>query len=222
MKSNYTHISIVLDRSGSMSVVASDTIGGFNEFIKAQQKVPGDCTVTLVQFDTQAIETVFDARKIADAPLLTSETYMPRGGTPLYDAVGQTIVTTGEFLKRKPEGERPAKVIFVILTDGLENSSREYDRAKVFEMVRHQREAYQWEFVFIGANQDALAAGEAMNIARGSSIQYAQNKRGTSALYAAFSENVAKVRRGTAAGMSWTEGQRAEQDAAGAPLVKPK
>jgi len=215
MKSNYTHVSLVLDRSGSMSSIAQDTIGGFNRFITDQRAVPGDCTVTLVQFDTHAIETVCDARPVHQAPLLNERTFLPRGGTPLYDAIGQTIHATGKFLKDKPEAERPAKVVFVIITDGEENSSREFTQARVFELIKEQRDIYKWEFVFIGANQDAFAVGTALGVAGANCYSNVANTAGTSATYGALSSNLRMMRCGASSSMSFSDKQREEQAKAG-------
>lgn len=217
MKKGYTHIAMVLDRSGSMGPIASDTIGGVNTFLETQRKVPGECSATLVQFD-DVLEVLADGHRLADVKPLTSETYVPRNSTALYDAIGQTIVRTGDWLMRKPEAERPEKVIFAVITDGLENASREYTQAKVFDMIKHQRETYKWEFVFIGANQDALATGASIGVARSHSINYAANRKGTSHLYASMSANVADLRCGTKADMSWeTKDHTAQSDAAKNP-----
>lgn len=214
MKTDYTHIVMVLDRSGSMGAIASDTIGGFNRFIEDQRYALGECTVHLVQFDDVAIETVFDHRPVRDVPPLTSETFVPRGWTPLYDAVGHTIKRTGEFLKNEPENHRPAKVIFVIITDGLENHSREFTQQSVFEMIRHQTEAYKWQFVYLGANQDAMAVGASIGIARANAMTYAANDVGTQSAFASVSNNAARFRSGLNVCMSFSAEDREEQEKA--------
>lgn len=215
MKDSYTHIAMVLDRSGSMASIASDTIGGVNQFLAAQKSAPGECSATLVQFD-DVIETVFDGQRIADVKPLDSGTYVPRNTTALYDAVGRTIASTGDWLMKKPEAERPGKVIFAIITDGFENASKQFDRAKVFDMIKHQREAYKWEFIFIGANQDALATGQGIGIARSHSMNYAANSVGTHAVYESMASNTRSMRCGTKADMSWEEKDRKAQADAGA------
>lgn len=215
MKSNYTHIAMVLDRSGSMQSIASDTIGGVNQFWNSQKAVPGDCTATLVQFD-DVIETVFDAQKIADVKPLDSKTYVPRNSTALYDAVGQTIARTGDWLMKMPEAERPEKVIVAIVTDGMENASDSYSCARVFDMIKHQREVYKWEFVFIGANQDAFAAGAAIGIPSTHSINYASNTVGTQKIYGALGKNVTAMRCSAASTVEWEKQDRDEQNEAGA------
>lgn len=215
MKKGYTHIAMVLDRSGSMAAIASDMIGGVNQFLLAHRNAPGECTGTLVQFD-HMIETLAEGKRITEIEPLTPHTYVPRGSTALYDAVGRTIAQTGDWLMHKPEAERPEKVIFAIITDGLENVSSEYNRAKVFDMIQHQREVYKWEFVFIGANQDALATGESIAIPRSHSINYAANAKGTGQAYASMATNSVKMRCGVKQDMAWETEDRAAQTQAGA------
>jgi hypothetical protein len=216
MKNDYTHVSIVLDRSRSMAAIASDTIGGFNQFIKSQQELPGQCSLTLVQFDSQGIDTIYNAVPVGSVKPLE---FLPRGGTPLYDAIGQTINATGKFLKDKPDRERPAKVVFVIITDGYENSSREFDQARVFEMIKHQREAYKWEFVFIGANQNAFEAGQGIGVAAANCYSNVQNSEGTHATYGALGSNLCRMRsaevNSAECTMSFTQAQHNDQIAAG-------
>lgn len=212
MKTNFTDITIVLDRSGSMETVRKDTIGGFNSFVEAQRKIPGDCNVSLVQFDDQ-YEPLYTGRKVSEAPLLTTETFVPRGVTALLDAIGKTIIATGARLSAMPEADRPEKVLFVIVTDGGENASREFTRAKVFEMIGHQKAAYKWDFVFIGANQDAISVGASLNIAAGSSITYAANAQGTQAAFVSASNYAASTR--TVGVAAFSDDDRKAQSAAG-------
>ena len=214
MKTDYTHIAIVLDRSGSMASIANDTIGGFNQFVETQRKVPGQCTLSLTQFDSQSIETVHDVKPLFEVPLLNALSYQPRGATPLYDAIGQTINGTGKFLKNLPENARPAKVIFVILTDGLENASREYNRDQVFDMIRHQTDAYKWQFVYLGANQDAMAVGASIGIARANAMTYAANDVGTQSAFASVATNAVKYRTGANVCMSFSGEDREQQEKA--------
>lgn len=133
-----TDITILLDRTGSMASAVTDTIGGFNTFLQGQKAEPGRCLLSLVQFDDiDPQEIIHDAKAIAEVPELTGETFVPRGRTPLLDALGKAIVRTGQRLAALPETDRPNKVIFVILTDGQENASREYTRPQVFDMIDH-------------------------------------------------------------------------------------
>lgn len=179
-----SHIVFLLDRTGSMEVIRDDTIGGFNAFLAEQKKQPGRCTFTLVQFDTQdPQEVVYDRVAMPSVAPLTAETFVPRGGTPLLDSLAQLIVSTGQRLAEMPEPDRPGKVIFVVLTDGQENSSIQYTRAKVFDMITHQREVYQWQFVFLGANQDAIAEAVALGMDGGKAMRFAVTRRGSAAAF---------------------------------------
>lgn len=213
MKTDFADITFVLDRSGSMSSVQADTIGGFNAFIEAQRKVPGECNASLVQFDDQ-YEVVYTSKPVKDAPALNAETFVPRGMTALLDAIGRAINETGKRLAAIPEADRPSKVIFVILTDGGENSSKEFTRAKVFEMITHQKSTYKWDFVFLGANQDAISTGAALGIARGSTMTYASNSVGTKHAFASASNYAAQSR--TVGSASFSDEDREKQKQAGA------
>lgn len=195
MRTDLTDISIVLDRSGSMESARTDTIGGFNAFLKTQKEAPGEALLTLAQFDDQ-YEIVHNGKAIKDVPNLTAETFVPRGMTALLDAIGRTINTTGARLSTLPEDQRPGKVIFVILTDGQENKSTEFTRAKISEMIKHQTEAYKWDFVFLGANQDAIQAGASIGVMAGNSMTYAANAKGTQAAFASVGATMGAYRGG--------------------------
>jgi uncharacterized protein YegL len=224
MKKDYTHITILLDRSGSMASVKDDTIGGLNQFLAEQKKVKGEATLTLNQFDDQ-YETVIDAADIQSAKPLTNKTFIPRGNTALLAAIGKSVDETGETIKNKQEHDRPEKVIFVIVTDGQENHSQHVDWAKdktkaaISAKIKHQTEVYKWEFVFIGANQDAIAEAADIGIGADMALNYASNAIGTQALYASAGSNLRAVREGRKSSMSWTNDQRKEQDDAGAKSI---
>jgi hypothetical protein len=160
MRQDLTDLTVVLDRSGSMHACRSDAEGGLNSFIARQKELPGECTFTLVQFDT-VYEFVHKAIPLRTVPHCHLE---PRGNTALLDAVGRAIVETGERLRTLPEADRPGLVVFVIITDGQENSSREYTKARVREMIEHQQNVYKWQFTYLGANQDAFAEAGSMGI----------------------------------------------------------
>lgn len=215
MKDNHTDITIVLDRSGSMSSVASDTIGGFNRFLDDQKKAPGTATITLNQFDHE-YQRVIDAKPIAEAYPLTAETFVPRGNTALLDAIGRSINETGARLSSLPEDQRPAKVVVVIITDGHENASREFDRSKIDSMITEQRDKWNWEFVFLGANQDAIKAAQGMGIAAANAMTYAANAAGTSGAFQATSANLVSLRAGQSRSMGYSGEQRRAQKDAGA------
>ena len=217
MKTDLTDISVVLDRSGSMQSVRNDTIGGFNAFLKTQKEAPGEATLTLAQFDDQ-YEVVYSGKSIKDVPELTEKTFVPRGMTALLDAIGRTINATGSRLSALPENERPAKVIFVILTDGDENASKELTKEKVNELIKHQTEAYQWDFVFLGANQDAIKAGASMGILAGNSMSYAANAKGTADAFASVGATMCAYRSGDTSAKTafFSDDDRKKQKQAGA------
>lgn len=213
---NTTHIAFLLDRSGSMRSIADDVIGGFNALVADQRKTPGDCTLTLVQFDSQdPQEIVLATVPIAEVPDLTAETFQPRGSTPLLDAMGRLITETGERIARDPEHEHPGKVIFVVLTDGYENASQTYTRERIFEMIKHQREVYSWEFIFLGADQDAIAEGARYGFAADTSMSIGKTPRGTDMAFSMTSDMMCQIRKskGTAAGAGagFSEADRAKQ-----------
>ena len=179
MKTGYTKVAVLLDRSGSMEGIRMSMIGAFNEFIKGLRSQPGECDVMLAQFDevnnANSYEVVFD-KALADVPALSVDTYVPRGGTPLYDSMARLITEFGQKLKDTDEHLRPEHVVVVIITDGQENASHVYSAhsngaAKIKAMVEHQINVYKWVFNYFGANQDAIH--EAGNI--GISHLYAVN-----------------------------------------------
>lgn len=215
MKQGLTDITIVLDRSGSMESVANDTIGGFNRFLDDQKKVPGSATLTLHQFDDR-FETVIPGKNINEAPHLTDKTFVPRGSTALLDAIGRAIKDTGSRLSNASDGDRAEKVVFVIITDGFENASHEYNKANVFDMIEHQKSKYAWEFVFLGANQDAIKNATGLGINASNAMTYAANAVGTDKVYASASMRMASFRVGAAKSMAFTEEDREEQLKAGA------
>lgn len=179
-------ITIILDRSGSMSSLVAATREGLSSFIEEQRKNTMPTMLSLVQFD-DLYEVLYSGRSIKEAEAPTIE---PRGGTALLDAIGKTISDTGKRLADLPENERPSKVIIVITTDGHENASREYTYERIAEMIRHQTDNYRWEFIYVGANQDAIAAAARMNIPATNSLSYAANNQGTVKLYASVSRGI--------------------------------
>jgi hypothetical protein len=206
-----TDITIILDRSGSMESVKSDTIGGFNSFLSEQQKIEGEASISLVQFDDQ-YEVVYSDKDIRNAPRLTEETFQPRGMTALYDAIGRTINSVGERLADLAEEERPDSVVFVILTDGFENASREFSAVKVNQMITHQRDTYKWEFIFIGANQDAIISAQAIGIGAHAALTYAANAEGTAEAFGSVAKNVASYRQTkAAASLNFSDEDRQKQ-----------
>jgi hypothetical protein len=178
---NLTFIAVVLDRSASMGPLKSDTIGGFNTFLEEQKKTPGDALFTVAQFANPGdYRLTADATPIAAVEPLTDATYSPTGGsTALLDAIGLTIDTVGTKLKAMPEAERPCRVLIMIQTDGAENSSREYTRARIQEMIKHQREKYDWDFAFVGASEQSLAQAQTYGFQAKDMAQYSASPEGT-------------------------------------------
>ena len=174
MRSDLTDVTLVIDRSGSMQSIREDAEGGVNSFIKEQAKQPGDALLTLVQFDTE-YEFVYKAVPVKQ---VTDYVLTPRGSTALLDAVGKAINETGERFAKMPEEDRPGLVIIVILTDGQENSSKEFAKAQIKEMIERQQSQFNWHFTFLGANQDAFAEAGGIGINATSSANYAPDKVG--------------------------------------------
>ncbi len=213
---NKTDITIILDRSGSMESVKSDTIGGFNSFLGEQQKVAGEASLSLVQFDDQ-YEVVFEDKDINSGDRLTEATFQPRGSTALFDAVGRTISAVGQRLAATPEEKRPDKDLLVIMTDGFENASHEFTASKVSEMIGHQRNVYKWEFMFIGANQDAVLSAREIGIPAAAALTYAANEEGTQIAYSMIASKVKNYRvSNNAEALNFNEEDRERQKKAGA------
>lgn len=181
MKKDYTDITFVLDRSGSMASIWSDVEGGLNSFIDQNKKLPGTIKFTLVVFDLcgskASVETVIDAVDINQLGRVDLSKYGPRGNTPLYDAMGITINKLGCRLSALPESERPEKVLFVTYTDGQENASIEFKHG-VKNLVEHQTQKYNWEFVYLGTNQDVHKVADSIGIPKNNRIFYACNAIG--------------------------------------------
>lgn len=190
MTTNKTEIIIVLDRSGSMQIIKDDIEGGFKTFLAEQKKLPGVCNVSLYQFD-DVYEEVYTGVPIAN---LAEIKVVPRNGTALVDAVCKTIDSVGRRLAAMPEKDRPAQIDFMILSDGAENASREFDRAQMAEKVKHQTEKYSWKFTFMGCNQDAIAAGTSYNISASNSLTYANNSKGITGAFMAKSAGTSYLR----------------------------
>jgi len=163
MKKDLCELVVIIDESGSMGSVVSDTIGGFNTFLNTHKKLPGEAKLTLVKFDT-SYNIVHNGTNIKDVEALNEKTYYPSGMTALLDATGKTIDEVGKRLSSTPIEERPEKVIVMIITDGEENSSKEYKKDKIKKMIEHQQDNYKWEFVFMGADQDAWSNAQHMGM----------------------------------------------------------
>lgn len=194
MKENLTELVFIIDRSGSMGGLESDTIGGFNSMIKKQQKEEGEALVSTVLFDDQT-EVLYDRVSIGKIPTMTDKEYYVRGCTALLDAVGGAIHHIGNIHKYAREEDRPAKTLFIITTDGLENASREYSYDKVKKMIERQKEKYHWEFLFLGANIDAIDVAGRMGISAGSAVNYECDAEGTALNYTVLEKAVSRARK---------------------------
>lgn len=181
---DFTDISVLVDRSGSMQSIARDMEGGFSTFLKEHQKVPST-RLTLIQFDdANDNEVVYEARPIKKATRLIIQ---PRGNTPLLDAMCKAIDRTGARLAAMPENDRPARVLMVIITDGEENSSKIYKRSDVFNRIGTQRDVYKWNFIYLGARQDAIAEAATFNIPMINTMTYTPSTVGTRNMMASLS-----------------------------------
>jgi len=181
------HIAVLLDRSGSMQEIKSDAEGGLRAFLDKQKDVPGEATVSLYQFDDH-YDVVYESQPVTDLPLFVLE---PRGTTALFDAVGRTITRLDAWLERLDEATKPTDVIMVVVTDGLENASREFSNAAIKDMITKRKEA-GWQFVFLAADQDAFATGGAMAMPMGTS--YSTDRRKMHASMTAAGTMVARGR----------------------------
>lgn len=192
-KNNLTELVFILDRSGSMSGLEADTIGGFNSMMERQKKEGGETLVSTVLFD-DASEVIYDRVPLECVPKMTEKEYYVRGCTALLDAVGGAIHHIGNVHKYARKEDRPQKTLFVITTDGMENASRNYSYEKVKKMVERQQEKYGWEFLFIGANIDSISVGGRFGIRPERTVNYVHDAKGTETLYASVSEAVCAVR----------------------------
>jgi uncharacterized protein YegL len=192
-KQNFTSINVIIDASGSMQHLTHDTIGSFNGFLTEQKAFPGEAAFTLCTFNTD-YRLVHDFQQITSVSELDATTYCAEGGTALLDAMGTTIDFVGTKLASLDENQRPDKVIFLIITDGHENSSHRYSAAKIKNMVEHQKDKYSWEFVFMGANIDAITTGANLGIDARNTLNYSATSIGTRSLYSAVSASMNNYR----------------------------
>lgn len=208
MKANITELVFILDKSGSMSGLESDTIGGYNAMLKKQQKESGEAIVTTVLFDDN-YELLHDRINIKGIRPITEKEYFVGGCTALLDAMGKTIHKIVNVQKHTSEDQRPDKVMFIITTDGMENASREYTYEKIKKMVEYQKEKYEWEFIFLGANIDAISTAARFGIGADRAANYHADSEGTRLNYEAVSHVVSELRANKSIDDSW----KAEIDA---------
>lgn len=194
MRKGLTEVVFILDRSGSMSGLESDTIGGFNSMISKQKKEDGEAVISTVLFDDQQ-EVVYDRQPVKMVEPMTDRQYYVRGCTALLDAIGGAIHHIGNVHKYAREEDRPEKTMFIITTDGMENASRFYTYDRVKYMVERQKEKYGWEFLFLGANIDAISVAARFGINADRAINYECDQVGTSLNYQVMSETITALRR---------------------------
>jgi hypothetical protein len=219
---NYTDITAIIDRSGSMAGLRAETIGGFNSFLERQQEATKNThskvVLQIVQFDDQYEPGI--PYEVSKHPKLDTNTYQPRGMTALLDAIGKTINAVGARFVGMPEHDRPEKVLFLVITDGFENSSKEFKLTKIKEMLTEQQTKYKWDFIYLGANQDAWDVGSQMGFTAGKTLNTASTVGGTVSAYAsAASYSVRTMSAGTADDAimdSFTEEDKKKQDKEGA------
>jgi uncharacterized protein YegL len=204
MKQDLTELVFILDRSGSMGGLESDTIGGFNAMLEKQKHEPGEARVTTVLFDN-FYELLHDRIDLRAVSPITDREYFVRGSTALLDAVGSTIQKIAATQKQTAEEYRAGKVMFVITTDGLENASREYSYEKVRSMVEHEKEKYGWEFIFLGANIDAIKTAEQFGIAPDHASDYHADHAGTELSWCSIGIAVSSYRAGKSVANNWKD-----------------
>ena len=192
---NLTHLYFLLDRSGSMNSIVGDTVGGFDAFIAEQRKSTGECRITLAQFDDH-YEEVYADRPIADVPSLVLQ---PRGTTALLDSIARLVMDAGQRLAALPEDQRPGTVVVGIMTDGMENASREWAHPQIKQLIEKQTQEYQWQFLYLGADQDAVEVGMSIGVGAGHAVTYGRGK--VKQALAATAANVSSYRKARAAGV---------------------
>jgi len=208
----YTHIAVILDRTGSMESIRDDTIGGFNAFLTEQKQQPGKATLTLIQFDSQdPYEVVHQVKTIKEVPELTRETYVPRASTPLLDAIGRGINDLEKCLADMKEDDRPSKVVFVVITDGQENASREFRRDQILKMINEKEKQSGWQFVFLSADLDAINDAMAQGFQPAAAMAFDKTGVGVQNAWGAVSKNISNYRASRSKGVSFSEEDRKKQ-----------
>ena len=202
MKKNLTEIVFILDRSGSMSGLEKDTIGGFNGLIEKQKQEEGEAFISTVLFDNRT-EVLHDRVSLHKIQPMTEKEYFVRGSTALLDALGDAIRHMGVVYKYAREEDRPEKTMFIIMTDGYENASTKYRYKDVQRMIGRQKEKYGWEFMFLGANMDAISEAAKYGIDADMAVEYNCDKEGTAISYAAVCDAVSMVRACGSVGAGW-------------------
>ena len=204
MKNNLTELVFILDRSGSMSGLERDTIGGFNSMIEKQKREKGKCLVSTVLFDHES-EVLHDRVNLENVQLMTDRDYTVRGSTALIDAIGSAIHHIGNIHKYARKEDVPERTVFIITTDGMENSSHKYTSDEVKKKIERQKEKYGWEFLFIGANIDAVETAKRFGISKDRAVNYHADSKGTEILYDTVSAAVTNIRAAAPLRENWSE-----------------
>ncbi|MGN1308084.1 MAG: hypothetical protein ACI4V3_10485 [Faecousia sp.] len=202
-KNNATELVFILDRSGSMSGLEADTIGGFNSLIEKQKTQDGECYVSTILFDNVS-EVIHDRVKLKDVKPMTDKDYTVRGCTALLDAIGGAIHHIANIHRYARPEDVPEHTMFVITTDGMENASRQYDAARVKRMIEHEKEKYGWEFLFLAANIDAVSTASRFGIGADRAVNYRADKQGTRVIYDEVAETVCQVRAHAPISADWS------------------
>lgn len=206
---NLTEMVFILDRSGSMYGLEKDTIGGFNSLLLKQKEEEGEAFVTTVLFDNE-YQLLHDRLPVKEVPEMTANEYKPRGSTALIDAIGRTIRHIANIHKYQRKEDVPANTVFVIITDGMENASHIYSSDKVKRMIEHEKEKYGWEFIFLGANIDAVETARHFGISEDRAVNYNSDSQGTRLNYEVVSDAVSCCRMSAPIQANWS--QRIDED----------
>lgn len=216
MDTKYTHISILLDRTGSMESIRDDVIGGFNTFLEAQQQVEEKSTLTLVQFDTQdPYEVVHWMKPINEVTKLDHNTYVPRAATPLLDAMGRGINDLEKSISELKEDDRPEKVLMVIITDGQENSSVEFKKDQIVKMIKQKQEKNVWQFVFLSADLDAIADAGDLGFHGHATMAFDKTGKGVADALLSVSARISDFRRDKKSRFEFKDEDRKKQKSEG-------
>jgi uncharacterized protein YegL len=204
MKKDLVELVFILDRSGSMAGLEKETIAGFNRLIQQQKEVQGEALVSTVLFDDR-FEVLHNRVSIQKIEQMTSKDYYVRGSTALLDAIGRSILKIRNVHKALEEENKPEKTLFFITTDGMENASVEFNYERVNEYIQLQKEKYGWEFIFIGANIDAIGTAKKFGIDADRAVNYRADKRGTNLNYKVMNETITELRVNKSIRADWKE-----------------
>ena len=194
MKKNYHEVICIIDRSGSMNEIKNDAIGGFNFFLNSQKEFEGETSFSLILFN-DSYDFIYKGKNIKKVQMLDKKSYRPKGTTAMLDAIGTAIDKIGNKIHKTPEEKRPEKVIVAILTDGLENASKEYSYEQIASKIKLQQETYNWEFVFLAANQNAVVAAEKISIKQEDAFNFEASSKGTHEAFNRMEKMVCLKRR---------------------------